>query len=67
MDNTHHNSVLSTVARLQEEVRSEKPPPRVIFCQVVTAVQPCSELPLYDKLLPWLAGAPLEHAAWRGS
>ncbi|CAJ1416719.1 unnamed protein product, partial [Effrenium voratum] len=28
---------------------------------VVTAVQPCSELSLYDKLLPWLAGAPLEH------
>ena len=29
--------------------------------QVVTAVQPCSDLHLYDKLLPWLAGSPLEH------
>ncbi|CAK9043903.1 Mycosubtilin synthase subunit A [Durusdinium trenchii] len=29
---------------------------------VVTAVQPChDQLPLYDKLLPWLAGSPLEH------
>lgn len=29
---------------------------------VVTAVQPCGDqLPLYDKLLPWLAGSPLEH------
>lgn len=31
--------------------------------EVVTAVQPCDrdQLPLYDKLLPWLCGAPLEH------
>ena len=24
-------------------------------------MQPCSDLHLYDKLLPWLAGSPLEH------
>ena len=28
---------------------------------IVTTVQPLDESALYDKLLPWLAGAPLEH------